>query len=91
MCHFSYIGDSIVGRNVNVAAGVITAVRRFDGGTIMVRLPGHDLDTKRRKFGALIGDHVQLGIGVLIYPGRTIEPGVCVPPGFVVRRNYPSV
>lgn len=86
--HFSYIGNSIVGRNVNIAAGVITAVRRFDRKNIFVKLPKRDFDTLQSKVGAIIGDGAQLGVGVLIYPGRTIEPDSRVPPGFIVKKNF---
>jgi len=86
--HFSYIGNSLLGRNVNIAAGVITAVRRFDNQNIVIFLPtGKQYDTGKYKFGAIIGDNVQIGIGVLILPGRIIKPNSTVEPGIIVRKN----
>lgn len=85
--HFSYIGNSILGKNVNVSAGVITAVRRFDNQNIKLKIHRKKYDTKKHKFGAIIGDNVQIGIGTLIYPGRIIEPNMVVEPGILVKRN----
>lgn len=84
--HFSYIGNSLIGKNVNIAAGVITAVRRFDNKDIQIKL-GNNYNTKQKKFGAIIGDNVQLGIGVLIYPGRIIKPDSKVDPGTKIIKN----
>lgn len=85
--HFSYIGNSILGKNVNVGAGLITSVRRFDNQQIKLRIQGKVYDTKKYKFGAVIGDNVQIGIGVLIYLGRIIKPNTTVNPGTIVKRN----
>lgn len=88
MYHFSYIGDSLIGENVNVAAGVITAVQRFDKADIRLHLSSSKLETSCSKYGAIIGDNVQLGVGTIILPGRTIAPGATVPPGHIVRKNF---
>lgn len=69
--HLSYIGDSIIGENVNIAAGTITANLRHDRRTIIM----NGVDSGRKKLGTVIGDNVQVGINTSIYPGKTIGPG----------------
>jgi len=85
--HFSYIGNSFFGKNVNIGGGSLTAVRRFDNQNIKLKLQEKFFDTKRYKFGAIIGDNVQLGVGVLIYPGRVIKPNTTIKPGTIVKQN----
>ncbi|MDI6890872.1 MAG: hypothetical protein QMC83_08055 [Thermodesulfovibrionales bacterium] len=85
--HFSYIGNSLLGKNVNISGGVITSVRRFDNQNIKLRIHEEVYDTKKYKFGAVIGDNVQIGIGVLIYPGCIIKPNTTVKPGTIVKQN----
>ncbi len=87
MYHFSYLGDSIVGNNVNIAAGVITAVQRFDKKAIEIHIGDARLPTSRSKYGAVIGDDVQLGVNSIVYPGRLIAPSTLVPPGSLVKNN----
>ncbi len=85
--HLSYCGDSIVGEKVNFGAGTITANFRHDGQSHR-SMVGHELvDTGRRKFGAILGDHVHTGIHTSIYPGRKLWPGVMTRPGAVVQRD----
>lgn len=83
MFHFSYIGHSIVGKGVNIAAGVIIAVRRFDDKYIEFRF-GERKVSIGPKAGAIIGNEAKLGVGVLVYPGRQIEPGQYINPGTIV-------
>lgn len=70
--HLSYIGDSIIGSYVNLAAGTITANLRFDKKFIRVNIKGKKIDSGRDKLGAIIGDYVKTGIGTTIMPGVTI-------------------
>lgn len=85
--HACYIGHSVVGENVNIAAGTITADYRHDGKNNMTLVKGNKLDSGRRKLGAFIGDNVCLGIGTLIYPGRKIWPNQTTSPGQVVKED----
>ncbi|RLJ09573.1 MAG: glucose-1-phosphate thymidylyltransferase [Candidatus Aenigmatarchaeota archaeon] len=83
--HLSYIGDSVIGDNVNIACGTITANLRHDGNSVSSFVKGQKIDTKRRKFGTVIGEGAKTGIGTLIYPGRKIWPGKTTLPGEVVK------
>ncbi len=85
--HLSYVGDSILGENVNLGASTITANLRHDNKTVKSMLKGQLLDTGRRKLGAIIGDNVHTGIHTTIYPGRKIWPGQNTLPGEVVKRD----
>jgi NDP-sugar pyrophosphorylase family protein len=85
--HLSYVGDSILGENVNFGAGTIVSNYRHDGGNHRSMVNGRLVDTGRRKFGAIIGDGVYTGIGTLIYPGRKIWPNMSTRPGEVVQRD----
>lgn len=85
--HLSYVGDSIIGSNVNFGAGTITANLRNDQKEIIARSKGKKVFTGRNKLGAIIGDNVKLGINTSIYPGRMIAPNSFTLPGEVVDRN----
>lgn len=74
--HFAYVGDSILGNNVNLGAGVKCANLRFDGKPI--RIGSHP--TGLRKCGAILGDKVQLGCNSVTNPGTVVGKGsLCVP------------
>jgi UDP-N-acetylglucosamine diphosphorylase / glucose-1-phosphate thymidylyltransferase / UDP-N-acetylgalactosamine diphosphorylase / glucosamine-1-phosphate N-acetyltransferase / galactosamine-1-phosphate N-acetyltransferase len=85
--HLSYVGDSILGENVNFGAGTIVSNFRHDGRNHLSAVNGVQTDTGRRKFGAVIGDGVHTGIGTLFYPGRKIGPGLFTLPGDIVRKD----
>jgi UDP-N-acetylglucosamine diphosphorylase / glucose-1-phosphate thymidylyltransferase / UDP-N-acetylgalactosamine diphosphorylase / glucosamine-1-phosphate N-acetyltransferase / galactosamine-1-phosphate N-acetyltransferase len=85
--HLSYCGDSIIGEDVNLGAGTITANLRHDGANHRSMIEGVLVDTGRRKFGTVIGDGVHTGIHTSIYPGRKLWPGTSTRPGEVVQRD----
>ncbi|MDD4358788.1 MAG: DapH/DapD/GlmU-related protein, partial [Candidatus Pacebacteria bacterium] len=85
--HLSYVGDSIIGSNVNLGAGTITANLRHDNATIKTLVKDGLIDTKRRKFGTIIGDNVKIGINTIIYPGRKIWPFKTTLPGENVKED----
>ena len=85
--HLSYVGDSVVGEKANLGCGTVTANFRHDGSNHWSMVKGERVDTGRRKFGAIIGDHVHTGIHTAIYPGRKLGPGVSTLPGQVVSED----
>jgi bifunctional UDP-N-acetylglucosamine pyrophosphorylase/glucosamine-1-phosphate N-acetyltransferase len=85
--HLSYIGDSVIGENVNLGAGTVTANFRHDGQTHKSMVGGRLIDTGRRKLGAIVGDEVHTGIHTSIYPGRKIWPRRSTRPGEAVQRD----
>ena len=67
--HLSYVGDSIIGSNCNIAAGTNIANLRFDNATIKTKIKDSIEDSGRRKLGAIIGDSVKTGINSSFSPG----------------------
>ena len=83
--HFNYVGDSILGFDVNIGAGVKLSNVRNDRRSIMVELiNGDKIDTKLMKFGALIGDGSELGCNVVSNPGTILEPGIMIHPNITL-------
>ncbi len=85
--HLSYVGDSIIGRNCNVAAGVTFANLRLDEKTIKVNVNNHHIDSGHKKLGAMVGDNVKFGVNVTIMPGKKIWPGLMIPPCSVIKND----
>jgi UDP-N-acetylglucosamine diphosphorylase / glucose-1-phosphate thymidylyltransferase / UDP-N-acetylgalactosamine diphosphorylase / glucosamine-1-phosphate N-acetyltransferase / galactosamine-1-phosphate N-acetyltransferase len=88
--HLSYVGDSVLGEKVNFGAGTTTSNLRHDGKNHLTEIQGQLIDTGRRKFGAIVGDHVHTGINTSIYPGRKLWPGTTTRPGDIVQRDVVS-
>lgn len=85
--HLSYVGDSVIGCDVNFGCGTVTANFRHDEGNHKSMVKGELVDTGRRKLGAIVGDGVHTGINTSIYPGRKLWPGTSTLPGEVVQRD----
>ena len=88
--HLNYVGDSIIGENVNLGAGTVTANLRFDHKTIKMLLKGRVVDSGLKKFGTVIGDYAQTGVNVSILPGKRIGAYSWVYPGLVVSSDVPD-
>ncbi len=82
--HFAYLGDSILGRDVNLGAGTKLANLRFHAGTVQVRTPDGVVDSGLRKFGAILGDGVQTGCNSVTNPGAVLGPKSMVMPNTTV-------
>ncbi|XGI84241.1 bifunctional sugar-1-phosphate nucleotidylyltransferase/acetyltransferase [Halorutilales archaeon Cl-col2-1] len=82
--HLSYVGDSVLGEDVNLGAGSMVANLRHDGENVRMNVKGESLDTGRRKLGVVLGDGVKTGIntslnaGVKMAPKETSKPGETV-------------
>ena len=87
VAHLSYLGDSIIGDHVNIGAGNISANVRHDNKSIITLVNGEQIDTKRKKLGVMIGDHVHTGINTSFYPGRKIWPYLSTLPGEVIQKD----
>jgi len=90
VAHLSYVGDSIIGENVNLGAGTITANLRLDEKCIVTPVKGEKVDTGRRKLGAMIGDNVKTGIGTTIMPGVKIGPNSLIGPNINLWEDVPE-
>lgn len=88
--HFNYVGDSIIGSDANLGAGVKLSNLRNDGGEVIVRSEGHRLASRLRKFGALIGDGVQLGCNTVTNPGVILAKQCMAHPNSTVTGVHPE-
>lgn len=81
--HHAYVGDSILGRKVNLGAGTTTGNVRFDRKSVKIRGKGllAGYDTGLRKLGAFFGDGSQTGCQVISNPGAVVKPQAAVMPG----------
>jgi UDP-N-acetylglucosamine diphosphorylase/glucosamine-1-phosphate N-acetyltransferase len=77
--HLNYVGDSVIGEDCNLGAGTIIANLKLDKKNIMIE----GVDTGRRKLGAIIGDHVEVGINASINVGCVIGNNTLIGPGAV--------
>jgi bifunctional UDP-N-acetylglucosamine pyrophosphorylase/glucosamine-1-phosphate N-acetyltransferase len=85
--HLSSVGDSVIGRNVNLGAGPITANLRHDDQSVRVTVKGKRVSSGRRKLGAIVGDDVKTGIGTLLSPGVVLHQGARTGIGVIVERD----
>lgn len=85
--HQNYVGDSVLGEDVNLGCGTVTANLRHDAKSIRSLVKGEFKDTGRRKLGSIIGDHVHTGIHTSILPGRKLWPSTTTSPGQVVDHD----
>mgnify|MGYP000283051407 FL=1 len=85
--HLSYVGDSVLGREVNLGAGTKVANLRHDGGDVRLTVKGDRVSTGRRKFGVVVGDGVKTGINTSLNAGVTLSTGASTTPGEVVTRD----
>jgi bifunctional UDP-N-acetylglucosamine pyrophosphorylase/glucosamine-1-phosphate N-acetyltransferase len=85
--HYSYVGDSIIGNEINVGAGLLTGNKRLDGQNVKVDVKGQKIDSLHRKLGVIIGDHANLGIGVKTMPGVCLGVGSVIFPNQTIFNN----
>ena len=83
--HLNYVGDSILGSDVNLGAGTILANFRHDGADISIPVGGERLATGRRKLGAVLGDGVKTGCNAVLHPGVVVGRGTSIYPGVQLR------
>ena len=86
--HFAYIGDSILGNDTNLGAGTKLANLKIRGSTVRVRVDERNIDTGLRKFGAILGDRVEIGCNSVTNPGTMLGKGCLVFPVMSVRAGY---
>jgi NDP-sugar pyrophosphorylase family protein len=88
--HFNYVGDSILGNDVNLGAGVKLANFRLDHKDVFVLLQGQKILTGLKKLGAIIGDGAQLGCNAVTNPGTLIGPKAFCYPCVNIKGIVPS-
>lgn len=88
--HFNYVGDSVLGYKAHLGAGVKISNVKVVPGNVCVELEGIPADTGLRKFGALIGDHSDVGCNAVLNPGSIIGRGCVIYPNVTWRGILPS-
>jgi len=86
--HFSYVGDSVLGNNAHLGAGVICSNLRLDQADVPVQLPdGSRVSSGLRKLGALVGDQAEIGCNSVLNPGSIIGKRSVVMPNTSFRET----
>ena len=88
--HYNYVGDSILGHKAHLGAGAVTSNVKSDKSHVHVKGADVDVDTGRKKVGAMIGDGVEIGCGAVLCPGTVIGRGSTVYPLVRVRGVIPE-
>ncbi len=87
--HFNYVGDSVLGHGAHLGAGVILSNVRLDKRLVSISTAGGPIHTGLRKFGAIVGDHAEIGCNAVLSPGSIIGRESIVYPGTQWRGVLP--
>ena len=89
--HYNYVGDSILGYKAHMGAGSITSNVKSDKKLVVVKDDkGNRIETGLKKFGAMIGDNVEVGCGSILNPGTVVGPDSNIYPLSSVREVIPA-
>jgi len=88
--HYNYVGDSILGYYSHMGAGSITSNVKSDKTLVVVHNGAEQIETKLKKFGAMLGDHVEVGCNSVLNPGTVIGRDCRVYPTSCVRGVVPE-
>jgi len=88
--HFNYAGDSILGYRSHMGAGAVTSNVKSDQSLVVVKNGSEAIPTNRKKFGAILGDHVEIGCNSVLNPGTVIGRHSNVYPTSCVRGVVPE-
>ena len=88
--HYNYVGDSILGYKSHMGAGSITSNVKSDKKLVVVKTPEGNIETGMKKFGAMLGDHVEVGCGSVLNPGAVIGRNTNIYPLSPVRGCIPA-
>ena len=88
--HYNYVGDSILGYKSHMGAGSITSNVKSDKSLVVVRDGTQELATGRKKFGAMLGDYVEVGCNSVLNPGTVIGRHTNIYPLSSVRGVIPA-
>lgn len=88
--HFNYVGDSILGYKSHMGAGAVTSNVKSDHSLVVVKNADEQIPTGLKKFGAMLGDHVEVGCNSVLNPGTVIGRCSNVYPTSCVRGMIPE-
>jgi bifunctional N-acetylglucosamine-1-phosphate-uridyltransferase/glucosamine-1-phosphate-acetyltransferase GlmU-like protein len=88
--HYNYVGDSILGYKSHMGAGSITSNVKSDKTLVTVHGLQEEIETGIKKFGAMLGDHVEVGCNSVLNPGTVIGRNCSIYPLSCVRGVVPE-
>ena len=88
--HYNYVGDSILGFKAHMGAGSITSNVKSDKTLTSVKTPEGPIETGLKKFGAMLGDEVEVGCGSVLNPGTVVGKHTNIYPLSMVREFVPA-
>lgn len=88
--HYNYVGDSILGYKSHMGAGSITSNVKSDKKLVVVKTPEGNIETGIKKFGAMLGDEVEVGCGSVLNPGTIVGSHSNIYPLSSVRGYVPA-
>lgn len=83
--HYNYVGDSILGYKSHMGAGSITSNVKSDKKLVVVKNGENKIETGLKKFGAMLGDNVEVGCGSILNPGSVVGKNTNIYPLSSVR------
>lgn len=88
--HFNYVGDSILGYKAHMGAGAVTSNVKSDKTLVVVKNGEEKIETGLKKFGAMLGDHVEVGCNSVLNPGTVVGKNSNIYPTSCVRGVVPA-
>lgn len=88
--HYNYVGDSILGYKAHMGAGSITSNVKSDKTLVVVKTDKDAYETGLKKFGAMLGDHVEVGCNTVLNPGTVVGKNSNIYPTSMVRGFIPE-
>ena len=88
--HYNYVGDSVLGYKAHMGAGSITSNVKSDKKLVVVKSPEGQIETGIKKFGAMLGDEVEVGCGTVLNPGSVVGSHSNIYPLSSVRGFVPA-
>ena len=88
--HYNYVGDSVLGFHAHMGAGSICSNVKADNQSVVIRAGEEEINTQRRKVGAILGDWADIGCGSVLNPGTVIGRHTNVYPLSAIRGCVPA-
>lgn len=88
--HYNYVGDSVLGYKSHMGAGSITSNVKSDKTLVVLKNGEEQVETHRKKVGAVLGDYVEVGCNSVLNPGTVLGRGASVYPTSCVRGQIPA-
>ena len=88
--HYNYVGDSVLGHRSHMGASSLTSNVKSDKSLVKIHLGNEDLETGRKKVGAILGDYVEVGCGSVLNPGTVVGKNSIIYPLSSVRGTVPA-